>query len=253
MMKNISRYVVGTLRFFLFDFGFSQLLRVFATKKGDTLEVHLPNIAHSLTIRPTKADVLVLWQTFGLNQCAIQLAEEPTLIIDAGANIGCTALFFAKTYPNTSIIAIEPDKTNVALAEKNCRTYPNVKIVEGAVWHHSAMVGIENPEGESWAFRMRELSTEEASTGIRGFTIDELSKDAEISLLKVDIEGGEKTLFSQNTQWLARTGTMLVEVHGKECQQAVQQASVKAGFHTLPPQGEYVVYARNFSEGLVKK
>jgi FkbM family methyltransferase len=247
MMKNISRYVIGTLQFFLFDFGFFQLLRVFTTKKEDTLEVYLPDIAHSLVIRPTKADVLVLWQTFGLNQCALQLTEEPTLIIDAGANIGCTALFFAKTYPNTSIIIIEPDKTNVALAKKNCRTYPNIEIVEGAVWHHPTKVVIENPGDESWAFRMRELSTEEASTGIRGFTIDELSKGADISLLKVDIEGGEKMLFSQNTQWLARTGTMLVEVHGKDCKQAVHQASLKAGFRTLPPQGEYVVYTRNFS------
>ncbi|TAE27866.1 MAG: FkbM family methyltransferase [Candidatus Kapaibacterium sp.] len=244
MANNIWRYITGTLRFFLLDFGIAQLLRVFQTKRGDTLEVRLPHLPDTLKIRPTKADVLVLWQTFGLNQCVLTHVSSPQLIVDAGANIGCTALFFAKTYPKAAIVAVEPDVQNAELARRNCRTYPNVRIVEGAVWNQAKMLEIENPDGESWAFRMRERSIEETSEGIRGYTIDELSNGATIDVLKVDIEGGEQQLFQYDTHWLARVQTMLVEVHGKECRNAVAQAAQQEAFRVLPPQGEYVVYAR---------
>ncbi|MBM4783991.1 MAG: FkbM family methyltransferase [Archangiaceae bacterium] len=243
MLQNIWRYIVGTVRFFLFDFGPGQLLTVLRTKAA-TLEVRLPQVPHPLVIRPTKPDVLVLWQTFGLSQCAVPLPQAPKLILDAGANIGCTAVFLANTYPHARIVAVEPDVNNAALARKNCATYPQVEIVEGAVWPRPVMLEIENPTDESWAFRMRERPRDGDGSGMRGMTIDELSKGAPIDLLKVDIEGGEKQLFTEETQWLSRVGAMLVELHGAECTRAVANAAASSGFKSLPPQGEYVVYAR---------
>ena len=243
MLQNIWRYIIGTVRFFLFDFGPGQLITVLRTKDA-TLHVRLPQVPHPLVIRPTKPDVLVLWQTFGLSQCAVPLPQAPKLILDAGANIGCTAVFLANAYPQARIVAVEPDVNNAALARKNCATYPQVEIVEGAVWPRPVMLEIENPTDESWAFRMREKPREDSSNGMRGMTIDELSKGAPIDLLKVDIEGGEKHLFTEETHWLSRVGAMLVELHGAECTQAVAKAAASSGFKALPPQGEYVVYAR---------
>jgi FkbM family methyltransferase len=243
MLANVWRYIVGTVRFFLFELGPGQLLRVMRARTP-TLEVTLPNVPHPLVIRPTKPDVLVLWQTFGLRQCALPLRAPPKLIVDAGANIGCTAVFLANAYPGAHIVAVEPDAGNAALARKNCATYPGVEIVEGAVWPRAVMLEIENPTDESWAFRMRERPRDASPGGMRGLTIDELSKGEPIDLLKVDIEGGETQLFSQETQWLGRVGAMLVELHGAECTRAVASAATSAGFLSRPPQGEYVVYAR---------
>jgi len=243
MLQNVWRYIIGTVRFFLFDFGPGQLLRVLRTNEA-TLEVRLPGVHHPLVIRPTRPDVLVLWQTFGLRQCAVPLKAPPKLIVDAGANIGCTAVFLANAYPGARIVAVEPDAQNAALARRNCATYPQVELVEGAVWPRPVMLEIENPTGESWAFRMRERPRDAGEGGMRGLTIDELSKGAAIDLLKVDIEGGETQLFSEDTQWLGRVGAMLVELHGRECTRAVATAAQHAGFAALPPQGEYVVYAR---------
>jgi FkbM family methyltransferase len=244
MVANAWRYVVGTVRFFLLDFGLRALVRVLRAPPASTLEVSLPGVRHPITIRPTKPDVLVLWQTFGLRQCALPLATRPTLILDAGANIGCTAVFLAETYPGARIVAVEPDPANAALARKNCAAHPNVEIVEGAVWPRSVRLEIENPQDESWAFRMREVPLESPGHGMRGLTIDELSKGAPIDLLKVDIEGGERALFSEENGWLARVGAMLVEVHGPDCTKTVAEAARATGFKVLPPQGEYVVYAR---------
>lgn len=243
MLQNIWRYIVGTLRFFAFDFGLVQLVRVWTTK-ATTLEVRVSGVSHPLVIRPTKPDVLVLWQTFGLRQCAVPLSSAPKLIVDAGANIGCTAVFLANAYPGARIVAVEPDTENASLARRNCARYPNIEIVEGAVWPRPVMLEIENPQDESWAFRMRERPLGADASGMRGLTIDELSKGASIDLLKVDIEGGEVQLFTEDTQWLTRVGAMLVELHGPNCKRAVATAAQTAGFQALPPQGEYVVYAR---------
>jgi FkbM family methyltransferase len=243
MLQNVWRYIIGTVRFFAWDFGLLQLLRVWRTREA-TLSVRLPGVPHALTIRPTKPDVLVLWQTFGLRQCAVPLPAPPKLIVDAGANIGCTAVFLANTYPGARIVAVEPDARNAALAKQNCASYPQVEIVEGAVWPRPVMLEIENPDGESWAFRMREKPRDAGGGGMQGLTLDELSKGAPIDLLKVDIEGGERQLFTEETHWLTRVGAMLIELHGAECTSAVATAARGAGFRELPPQGEYAVYAR---------
>lgn len=244
MLQNIWRYITGTVRFFLFDFGLTQLVRVLRAS-AKTIEVRLPQVPHPIVIRPTKPDVLVLWQTFGLRQCAVPLPHAPKLILDAGANIGCTAVFLANTYPSARIVAVEPDAANAALAKTNCSTYPQVEIVEGAVWPRPVMLEIENPADESWAFRMRERPRDSAAHGMRGLTIDELSSGAQIDLLKVDIEGGEQQLFTEETQWLGRVGAMLIELHGEDCTRAVASAARSSGFRALPPQGEYAVYSKS--------
>lgn len=243
MLQNIWRYIIGTVRFFAWDFGLRQLLAVWRTREP-FVEVRLPGLPHRLTIRPTKPDVLVLWQTFGLRQCAVPLPTPPRFILDAGANIGCTAVFLANAYPGARIVAVEPDAANAALAKKNCAPYSQVELVEGAVWPRPVLLEIENPDGESWAFRMREKPRDGGGAGMQGLTIDELTKGAAIDLLKVDIEGGEEQLFTQDTQWLGRVGAMLVELHGLNCERAVAHAASSSGFRQLPPQGEYVVYTR---------
>jgi FkbM family methyltransferase len=245
VIQNIWRYIIGTVRFFLLDFGLSQMLRFVLTKPVEKLEVRLPNIPHPLTIRPAKVDLLVLWQTFGVKQGVIPDLKHPQFIIDAGANIGATAVFLANQYPSAQIIAVEPETTNVQLARQNCAHYPNIEIIEGGVWHRSAMLEIENPEDESWAFRIRESAVgDPTSKGVRGFTIDELSQGKRIDLLKVDIEGSEKYIFSEGTSWLSSVNAMLVEIHGKECKRVVTKSVSSAGFRELPQQGEYVVYVR---------
>jgi len=40
------------------------------------------------------------------------------LIIDAGANIGATSVFYALAVPNAQVVAIEPDAGNFELLQK---------------------------------------------------------------------------------------------------------------------------------------
>ena len=51
--------------------------------------------------------------------------------------------------------------------------------------------------------------------------------------MKIDIEGGEKELFSHNTEWLAKAGTLIVELHDRfkpGCKQTFLDAVSPYGF-----------------------
>jgi len=240
MLLNFLRYIRGTIRFFFVDLGIAQLYQIISNSKvfspkspKSTLEIRLPSLPHSLTIRPTKADILVLWQTFGVRQCDVELPPYiiPKLIIDAGANIGSTAVFFAIKYPFAQIIAVEPHWWNVELARINTDYYPNIKIVEGAVYHQKTMLEIANLDAEHWAFQMREnLIPKTMENTIRGFTIDEIANGEVIDILKVDIEGAEKQLFAINTKWLSNVRSILVECHGYKSRRIVSNTCINQGF-----------------------
>lgn len=130
------------------------------------------------------------------------------LIIDCGANIGLSGVWYARQFPEAKIIAIEPDHSNLEIASRNLAAYPNVTLVDGAVWNTPSPLWIVNPDAEPWAFQV-----EEGDGPIAGFTIDQLSDGKPILIVKIDIEGAEKALFQSNTGWMDRTDLIAIELH----------------------------------------
>jgi FkbM family methyltransferase len=58
----------------------------------------------------------------------------PPVIIDAGANVGLCAVFYANRFPDARIIAIEPEPSNYEMLKKNTAPYPNITTVHAALW-----------------------------------------------------------------------------------------------------------------------
>lgn len=54
--------------------------------------------------------------------------ERPRVILDIGGNIGCTAVYFARQYPEAMIHSFEPDPHNFELLRMNTTPYQNIKI-----------------------------------------------------------------------------------------------------------------------------
>src|SRR5438093_872186 len=66
------------------------------------------------------------------------------LIVDAGANIGATALYFMLTFPNSSVVAVEPDHENYNLLSKNTQGL-RVKAHHAAVSATKGRVSVFDP------------------------------------------------------------------------------------------------------------
>jgi FkbM family methyltransferase len=169
----------------------------------------------------------------------------PRNIIDAGANIGLATAFFKAHYPEATIVAIEPDEANCRMFERNTRGYAGVHLLRGGVWSDAASrLRIRNADADAYSYQL-----EEAREGVEAFTIPGICRRfgiERIDILKVDIEGGERALFSRNTEWLGVVDNLFVELHdhhARGASQALLRAVAGQGFF-LRFKGENTILTR---------
>ncbi len=173
---------------------------------------------NKLYLRKDQSDPLIFEQIFCEQQYNFIHPNPETVkwIIDAGANIGLAAVYFSSKFPNATIISIEPDKDNFELLKKNTSNYGNVHCINAALWHREESLTINNKEEKSAGYMVESSSnnTQETLTGITiKKIIDEYNID-NISLLKIDIEGAEKEVFTHSaSQWIEKTNCIVTELH----------------------------------------
>lgn len=134
------------------------------------------------------------------------------LIIDCGCNIGVSSLYFSKIFPESSIFGLDPDQGNVNSATTLCSSRDNIRIVQAAIGSESGFSEIIDPSSDSNKFEIKE----NPEGSIPMVTIPSIIKDHpehEVFIVKVDIEGFERELFSKNTDWVDQTYLMFVEPH----------------------------------------
>ncbi len=188
--------------------------------KEEVHKITMKGIKHPFYIRAIRADMQSFINTF----IDAYLDQKPYLsnvqtVIDAGANIGYTAILFANWWPKSKIISLEPDKENYELILKNTVHYPNITVLHAGLWNKEVSLKIE--AGQEDGFVVKEIpntKTVIASENLtRGISIEQLMQHnhfKEIDFLKMNIEGSEKEVFSENYKvWLPKTKTMLIELH----------------------------------------
>jgi FkbM family methyltransferase len=146
--------------------------------------------------------------------------DSVELIIDCGANIGCSSAYFLSRFPQSRVIAIEPDPENFSMMKQNLKTYGNrVETKQTAIWSKPAELvfsEVTYADGREWTRQVRECQPGESpcmvATDIG--TVFKASGYDRISILKIDIEGAEAVVFSTNYQdWLSRVDVLVIELH----------------------------------------
>ena len=88
-----------------------------------------------------------------VNHCYKFVSDNPKpIIIDCGANIGISVIYFKQFYPDSTVIAFEPDSSNFELLEKNVSAFQfsGVSLFKKAVWIHNDSVSfLETSSQES--------------------------------------------------------------------------------------------------------
>jgi FkbM family methyltransferase len=145
---------------------------------------------------------------------ARRAAGRKPFIVDAGANIGASAVWFALNYPGCHLIAIEPERDNCRLLRRNCEGL-DCEILEGGISSSDGSMFLADPGRGDWGFRLSadaggyQVPTFSAAglvTRLQGTGYDPL-------IFKVDIEGGEAELFSKNVDWVDACAVLIVELH----------------------------------------
>ena len=162
-------------------------------------------------------------------------AENPTTLIDIGANIGLASLSLIEEFSSIKkVIAIEADDQNFSVLNANFKLWEaKSSSIEwtalNAVATHSdkekllktrGLYDLKPGHSASGTFRYIEDSEinendseHEKVISIKSI-LDKIPTDEKI-ILKVDIEGGEEHLFKSNTEWLGRCHYLTCEVHDR--------------------------------------
>lgn len=208
--------------------GLIALFKLSTTTTG-IVRISIPQSKTTLLLRANTSDLQTFEQVFLSNIYDIGAHINPKLIVDGGANVGCASVFFANKYPAAHIVAVEPEETNFEVLRKNTSSYVNISRIRSGIWNRKTLLQIENPRDEKWGFRVRESESPEGS--FEALTIDDIlgSSDAQsIDILKLDIEGAEKEVFSDCKNWLSKVGVLITELHDRStpgCSQAFYAAT----------------------------
>jgi FkbM family methyltransferase len=199
-------------RAFGFKRGTINLARVRSSK--DLAAVKVPGVRSPVYVRPATTDVYSFEEAFIRHFHHLDINFDPKLIVDCGANVGYVSVLFANSYPNALIIAVEPEESNLKVLRLNAAPYSKIKIVDAAVWNKPGSVQISNPHDQKDAFRVEAAD----GSGIRAVTIPgimEMAGASRIDLLKLDIEGAEREIFSEPTPWLSHVAVLMIELHDR--------------------------------------
>jgi FkbM family methyltransferase len=169
-----------------------------------TLALTIDNAARDFAYRKGTADEAVILHA--LSQASFNFAPlrrgaeladlyrqraasgKAPLIVDAGANIGASSVYFAHRFPAARVVAIEANEDNFELLAANTADLP----VE----------------------RIKAILAPDAAAGSSAVTIDEIysrhDQDALPFVVKINPECTADGLFRRHTEWVARTPVLVV-------------------------------------------
>jgi FkbM family methyltransferase len=135
-------------------------------------------------------------------------------ILDLGANIGMSILWFKKYYPNSNIVAYEADNKIYKYLKDNVAGYQNVKLHNKAVWHEDTILSFFS-EGAD-AGRVDEYSGDSKISVQAKDIRNILKEEGPFDYIKMDIEGAEVSVLPSCRGLLADTKYIFCEYHSTE-------------------------------------
>jgi FkbM family methyltransferase len=183
-------------------------------------EIRRSDLKHPVFLRVPSTDVLAYREVILNEEYKVPPMISPKFIVDAGANIGLTSVYFASKFPDARIIAIEPEEKNFQLLLKNVAPYPGVVPINAALWSHTGSIQLIDPRRGNWGFQTvahkSDKATAETGRSIAAVTVGNLLEQygvEQIDILKMDIEGAELEVFRESSAWIGRVNLLIVELH----------------------------------------
>ena len=166
----------------------------------DERQYDLPRCAHCAMIDSLYKDILA--------------SGRQPLILDCGSNIGASVLWFASRYPRAHIVGVEPAPDNFELLRQNC-AHLDVDLQHAGIAAEDGFARLTDPGEGSLAYRTIPAGPE---SGLATFSLPTLLKSKSPSaytpfLLKLDIEGAEKSLFDGDCSAIAQFPVIIMEPH----------------------------------------
>jgi FkbM family methyltransferase len=155
---------------------------------------------------------------FLLGEYKFTSGKRNPVIIDGGAHIGISAIFFKKLYPDAKVIAIEPDPRNIKLLEANImrQNLSGIILEQSVLSHKNVPVNLYR---YSWSWSnsiVKEIGIDKDRV-MDAITVPSILLshliNQEIALLKLDIEGAEYEVLNEAKDKLSLVNEIIIEFH----------------------------------------
>ncbi|WP_165760281.1 FkbM family methyltransferase [Niastella populi] len=201
-------------------------------------------------LRTYAGDLQIFYDIFwrSIYQFPDPLFKRAKTIVDLGGHIGFTAAWLHWHCPNAKVYTVEADESNYALLTKNLQP----QLANGVIIADHA--AISNSNGTVYLQRSKHSYNSQLSGMVTNFPVPGIRLQqflqqhrlTHIDLIKIDIEGAEFFLFTDDTEWLTITDTIIVEIHSEENLQLFTKAVTPYGFiieeKNLEHESLYVAY-----------
>ena len=189
--------------------------------RGMLCRATVPGSNIKVSLRLGSSDISVFNGIFRWLEYGWDLDRKPQTIIDGGAYIGLSAIYFTMRYPGVRVIAVEASEQNFDLLVRNTSAFPNIQPVHAALWPQPGSLVLTDPGTGLWGLQVKEAVSPDGAAGeladsVRAITIGDIIREHgidRIDLLKVDIEGAEKELFGEPGPWLDQVDAICIELH----------------------------------------
>ena len=135
-------------------------------------------------------------------------------ILDCGANIGLSVIYFKQRYPHAQIVAFEPDPKVFEVLKHNVSAMglaSGVELVQKGLWDKETTLQFHSEGADGGHISdldsSRSNCLEVQTTRLRSYL------EEPIDFLKMDIEGAEVVVLEDCKDRLANVGALFVEYH----------------------------------------
>ena len=165
-------------------------------------------------------------------------ARRDPLIVDGGANIGMSVVFFKMLYPEARVLAFEPAERAYELLDQNVGAFPGVEL-------HRLALGLENGvvpfyDLADYPGSLRQSTRQERLKAPRQTTVEqcrlsEFLDGKPVDLLKLDIEGAEQDVIEElrDSGAIECVKQLIVEYHHQLDPDRDSVGSFLEGLHDL--------------------
>lgn len=164
-------------------------------------------------ILPDAASFLYMYNEIFIQEIyKFKTESKNPYIIDAGANIGLSTIYFKNNYPNSKIVAFEPDNTIFEFLKGNLEkfNFGEVSLINKGLWDDDCYLNFNSEGADAGAITSidnRSINSQICVTSLRNFIT------SRVDFLKMDIEGAEYTVLNDIRDSLHFVDNIFVEYH----------------------------------------
>ncbi|MFN8238008.1 MAG: FkbM family methyltransferase [Chitinophagales bacterium] len=167
-----------------------------------------------LTIPDTASFLFTYPEIFEKEIYRFSSHKKQPVIIDGGANIGLSVIYFKKLFPQAKIIAFEPDKKIFSILSQNMSSFgfSDVELVNKGLWNETTTLSFFSEGADSGSIQNAELDNTTVHA-IETVQLKDYLTFPEVDFLKLDIEGAETNVLLDIESRLPSVRNLFIEYH----------------------------------------